>query len=261
MLFVRDVHNRPGPENFEAAAQEYWPEQPFRVPRVTLADWVEQVRIPAVQISPALASTLVRSTGSSLEALSRAAESSGGTQPVPVPAHEVELITTVNRHVIPDRNVVGWVEGSDPRLKEETVIVCAHYDHNGAEGDRIYNGADDDGSGTIGVIERQSVRPGSAGRPAAPAFHFGPEFRGTRAAGRLGLYRALRSLNKTYGLNRDMIDATKARWAFGFRGLTPNGGIEPERGQYHQPRAASTGRGGTAPQHRMDLRLRYDNNI
>jgi hypothetical protein len=55
------------------------------------------------------------------------------------------------------RNVIGVVRGSDPRLKDTYVLVTAHYDHLGmkpaGEGDRIYNGANDDGSGTVSVIE------------------------------------------------------------------------------------------------------------
>jgi len=45
------------------------------------------------------------------------------------------------------------LEGSDPKLKDEWVIVCAHYDHDGADETRIFNGADDDGSGTVGLLE------------------------------------------------------------------------------------------------------------
>ncbi len=51
-------------------------------------------------------------------------------------------------------NVLGYLEGSDK--KDELVIVTAHYDHIGLAGmgeDRINNGADDDGSGTVSVIE------------------------------------------------------------------------------------------------------------
>ena len=58
------------------------------------------------------------------------------------------------------RNVVGIVEGSDPELKSTFVAFGAHYDHlgyiqgplYGAATDRIYNGADDDGSGTTALI-------------------------------------------------------------------------------------------------------------
>ncbi|HXW04103.1 MAG TPA: M28 family peptidase, partial [Vicinamibacterales bacterium] len=66
------------------------------------------------------------------------------------------------------RNVVGVVEGSDPKLRHTYVVYGAHYDHTGyREGvpgqgragragrdpyDRIYNGADDDGSGTVAIM-------------------------------------------------------------------------------------------------------------
>ncbi|HLL16392.1 MAG TPA: M20/M25/M40 family metallo-hydrolase [Pyrinomonadaceae bacterium] len=54
------------------------------------------------------------------------------------------------------QNVVGVLEGSDAVLKNEYVAIGAHYDHVGTGqpvgGDAIYNGADDDGSGTVGVL-------------------------------------------------------------------------------------------------------------
>lgn len=49
------------------------------------------------------------------------------------------------------KNVLAYIEGSD--LKEELVVITAHYDHIGAHDGLIYNGADDDGSGTVGLIE------------------------------------------------------------------------------------------------------------
>ena len=50
------------------------------------------------------------------------------------------------------QNVLGYLEGSD--LKDELVVVSAHYDHVGiGENGEIFNGADDDGSGTTGVLE------------------------------------------------------------------------------------------------------------
>jgi Zn-dependent M28 family amino/carboxypeptidase len=64
------------------------------------------------------------------------------------------------------KNVIGILPGSDPSLKSTCVLVTAHYDHIGTsetavgltEGqpsatDHIYNGANDDGSGTVSVIE------------------------------------------------------------------------------------------------------------
>ena len=51
------------------------------------------------------------------------------------------------------RNVVGLLEGSDPKLKAQTIIVSAHHDHMGVSNGHIYHGADDDGSGVVGVME------------------------------------------------------------------------------------------------------------
>ncbi len=54
------------------------------------------------------------------------------------------------------RNVAAILRGSDPQLRNTYVILSAHYDHLGiapAGEDRIYNGANDDGSGTVSVIE------------------------------------------------------------------------------------------------------------
>jgi hypothetical protein len=58
------------------------------------------------------------------------------------------------------RNVAGILRGSDPALKDTYVMLTAHYDHLGTRAlgeDRIYNGANDDGSGTVSVIEIASA--------------------------------------------------------------------------------------------------------
>ena len=60
-------------------------------------------------------------------------------------------------HRVPALNVVGVLRGSDPVLRDSVVLVDAHYDHLGigkaVHGDSIYNGADDDASGTVAVLE------------------------------------------------------------------------------------------------------------
>lgn len=48
-------------------------------------------------------------------------------------------------------NVLAFIEGSD--LKDEVVVLTAHYDHIGVKDGEVYNGADDDGSGTVALIE------------------------------------------------------------------------------------------------------------
>lgn len=54
---------------------------------------------------------------------------------------------------IESSNVLGLIEGSDPILKDELIILTAHYDHLGIQDGEIYNGADDDGTGTVALLE------------------------------------------------------------------------------------------------------------
>ena len=66
---------------------------------------------------------------------------------------DLKLIQKKNERTLIGDNVLGFVEGTDPKLKDEVVVVTAHYDHLGKRGDDIYNGADDNGSGTTTVLE------------------------------------------------------------------------------------------------------------
>jgi hypothetical protein len=50
------------------------------------------------------------------------------------------------------QNVCGFWPGSDPELAKEVIIVSAHYDHVGVQNGVVYNGADDNGSGTCGMM-------------------------------------------------------------------------------------------------------------
>lgn len=67
------------------------------------------------------------------------------------------------------RNVAAILRGSDPALKDSYILVTGHYDHMGmrssGEGDRIFNGANDDASGAASVVEIASAMAGMSPRP------------------------------------------------------------------------------------------------
>ncbi len=63
----------------------------------------------------------------------------------------IEYVTSREVKVVGTENVLGFLEGTDK--KDEIVIVTAHYDHIGKQGEQINNGADDDGSGTTSVLK------------------------------------------------------------------------------------------------------------
>jgi hypothetical protein len=83
---------------------------------------------------------------------------------------------TVSAHVAPPivqpvklRNVAGVLRGTDPQLKDTYLVVTGHYDHLGvrpnASGDSIYNGANDDASGTASVIAVAGALAGLEEKP------------------------------------------------------------------------------------------------
>jgi Peptidase family M28 len=88
-----------------------------------------------------------------------------GTSDASITAH----IDAPIRKQVTLRNVIGILRGSDPALSDTSVMLTAHYDHLGVRpdgnGDRIYNGANDDGSGTVSVIEVARALAGLKQRP------------------------------------------------------------------------------------------------
>lgn len=78
------------------------------------------------------------------------------SKPNPIFIEEKKLNVEIAHKIKPAeaKNVIGIVEGSDPLLKDECVVFVAHYDHLGvAENGDVYNGADDNGSGTVTLME------------------------------------------------------------------------------------------------------------
>jgi len=101
------------------------------------------------------ARALLAMVGKDLEELKRAAVSRD-FRPVSLGARARITLRNTFR-TIESRNVIARLDGSDPKLKEEYVIYVAHWDHLGVgpevQGDRIYNGAVDNASGTAGLLE------------------------------------------------------------------------------------------------------------
>ncbi|HLK62436.1 MAG TPA: M28 family peptidase [Bryobacteraceae bacterium] len=130
----------------------------------------------AVKLQPALL-LLIRPNGQGVSANSRLREMSAAAPSVPIlavwdpafrsalgEAKPGELDAKISAHIaaptatpVKLRNVVGVLRGSDAALKDTYVLITGHYDHLGmrgtGEGDHIFNGANDDASGTSSVIE------------------------------------------------------------------------------------------------------------
>lgn len=128
----------------------------------------------------------------------------------------VSMNIAIDVERIPTQNVVALWEGSDPVLKNEMVAVGAHYDHDGtrpnAPGpDKIWNGADDDGSGTVATLAiaealaKAKVRPK---RSILLVWHTGEE-KGLLGAEYFNKYPTVNIKNVIAQLNIDMIGRSK----------------------------------------------------
>ncbi len=72
-------------------------------------------------------------------------------KPVRLPDASITWAAEVQEELVSSENVAGLIQGTDK--KDELIVITAHYDHVGVHDGQIYNGADDDGSGTVAIME------------------------------------------------------------------------------------------------------------
>ncbi len=110
-----------------------------------------------VRVSPTVAAAI---TGEDVAAQS----ASSATRP-PQPATTATIRVNGEEQLIVSRNVLGILIGSDPKLRDEAVIIGAHIDHLGMEGGVIHPGADDNASGVAALLEIAKTFAASPEKP------------------------------------------------------------------------------------------------
>ncbi|MCC9135889.1 M28 family peptidase [Pontibacter silvestris] len=142
------------PEEFNSLTQRY--KAYASHPSVSLPSSGPQTQATTAFVSPVVGATLLGTTPDKL--FGYATQVSTANKLVAsnfTAAKDVKIRTERIVSPLSTENVLGFIEGTDK--KEEVVVVTAHYDHVGMdeslEGDKIFNGANDDGSGTVAVIE------------------------------------------------------------------------------------------------------------
>ena len=108
--------------------------------------------VPSMTITRDMANAILEGTGKTVDELKAQIEKTMKPASADLAGTKVSLTTTAKVALVRSPNVIGWIEGSDPVLKNEYFVVGGHFDHNGKAGDYIYNGADDNGSGSVGVM-------------------------------------------------------------------------------------------------------------
>lgn len=121
--------------------------------------------LPLLYVSPEAADQLLAPGSQRLPALQRSIAATGKPASRQI---NTKLHIRIDRRSEPvdASNVLGYLEGRDPKLKHELIVLTAHYDHEGIIDGKIYNGADDDGSGTSAVlaVAEAFVRAHKAGK-------------------------------------------------------------------------------------------------
>jgi len=143
----------------------------------------ETSRLPGIVVTPRIANLLFQGEKQNATALFEA--TFGGEMPAPFELSsnkKMSITVSGTGDGIATQNVVAVFEGSDPVLKDEYVALGAHYDHVGVgtpvNGDAIFNGADDDGSGTtalLAIAEALAKAPTRSKRSVLFNWHTGEE--------------------------------------------------------------------------------------
>ncbi len=199
------------------------------VPLPSQAIEEDEVSIPAVLVQDAVAATLLATSGVTGSSLQAAIDRDLKSHSLALADTQMTLhLRNTSERTGTTSNVAGLLEGSDPHLKAETVLITAHHDHDGwsscgpseggvdqsgaatpasADCKLIWHGADDNGSGTVGVVSLAQAFYANGTRPRRSILFvvFASEERGLLGAYWMAAH-PLRPLQTTRAqINFDMI--------------------------------------------------------
>lgn len=107
---------------------------------------------PVINITREMANAILENSGKTIDALKAKIETTNKPASAALSGTRLTINSSADTSLVRVSNVIGYIEGSDPELKDEVFVIGAHFDHLGYWEDYIYNGADDNGSGSVGVM-------------------------------------------------------------------------------------------------------------
>ncbi|HOW08777.1 MAG TPA: M20/M25/M40 family metallo-hydrolase [Bacteroidales bacterium] len=156
---------RPAGKSTNPSDREQRPYAPPLTGSYRLAENANSDTFIKIYVSSGTGNELLKDSGSSLSEYISKSRSSYVSQLPAIKNKSITVKTDVRTEEIKVRNVIGIIEG---RIKDQFIVLGAHYDHLGSSGGYIWNGADDNGSGTVGVmtiakaIMETGIRPGKS---------------------------------------------------------------------------------------------------
>ena len=185
-----------------------------RLTRLAYDNLAGDAGLPVIVVSRQAADRLLAPSCSSVTELEKSPASRALTG-------DLNLTIDIVRNEVPAYNVIGMLEGSDPILKKEVIIIGAHYDHLGRGGEgsgslapaygEIHHGADDNASGTAGVLELARLFIEQKPKRTILFMAFGGEEEGLLGSNYYVNHPLLPLANTIAMINMDMIGRMKDR--------------------------------------------------
>jgi len=176
---------------------------------------LERESLPVIYASKSFTAELFNNTGIKLLEKIKHIDSTLTPASFTIENKSVSFEINFDQSLVPTQNVLGFIEGSDPELKEEVVVIGAHYDHvglgnygamNSSQKGEIHNGADDNASGTCGVIELAEAFSKAKPKRSLLFIAFSAEENGILGSRYYVYVQPLKPLGKTVAMiNLDMI--------------------------------------------------------
>jgi Zn-dependent M28 family amino/carboxypeptidase len=113
-------------------------------------------------VSLKTANEILLGTGNNIDEYIKKSDTNQPYQLRPLAGKFIEVKTSAVKSLVPVRNVIGIIEG---KKTDEYIVLGAHYDHMGMNDGYIWNGADDNGSGTVGVMTIAKAIMGTGIKP------------------------------------------------------------------------------------------------
>lgn len=191
---------------------KYWLEQPAMDLDYPTKREFSEPSIASVFISPAFANKILDSKKVVIEQLQKNIAAKGKSNKLTIKG-KLSFHMKLESDRITAENVLCFIEGSDPVLKNEIIVISAHYDHIGIVNGQINNGADDDGSGTVTTLElarvfKKAADEGNGPRRSILILNVSGEEKGLLGSEWYAAYPVFALENTVCNLNIDMIGRT-----------------------------------------------------
>ncbi len=135
----------------------------FYQKKIQLPNWNDKEELPVIEVNKSMAESILNGSENLLPSLLDPAYNMSSFKALDLTNTRFKLSIKRDQEVIRARNVLGYIEGENPN---EVIVIGGHYDHVGKYSGFTYNGADDNASGTTGMLSLARAIQKSGRKPA-----------------------------------------------------------------------------------------------